>query len=167
MDKKEKKKLIDLLKFYKEINSKIILFNCNLNLRVIGKVTKLSISIFKQSLIIDSDIRGPIKMFLEDIDPDSIYPAKLKGEELESPKDRKQIPQSLRIELWKNHFGDRFEGNCFVCKKLMGKDNFEAGHVISVQAGGSDTLENLRTICITCNRSMGTENLNEFKKRYH
>jgi len=167
MDKKEKKKLVELLKFYKEINSKIILFNYNLNLRVIGKITKLTLSIFSQTLIIDSDIRGPIKMFLEDIEPSSIYPAKLNGEELESPKGRKQIPQSLRDELWKNHFGDRFEGKCFVCKNLMGKDNFEAGHVISIKEGGTDTLDNLRPICITCNRSMGAENLNDFKKRYH
>ena len=30
-----------------------------------------------------------------------------------------------------------------------------------------NTLDNLRPICKTCNRSMGTMNLEEFKKEFH
>jgi len=169
IDKKEKKKIIDLLKFYRDNNSKIVLYNYKLRLKAVGKIIKLSLFFGNSYLVFDSESRGHIKMFLEDIRSGDIFPEKLKKEEKEQGlnQPRKQIPQSVKNELWMNHFGDRFHGKCFVCKKHIRKDQFEVGHVISVQAGGSDTLDNLRPICITCNRSMGTENLDDFKKRYH
>lgn len=43
--------------------------------------------------------------------------------------------------------------------------DWEAGHIMSVKEGGTDTLDNLRPICKSCNRSMGTENMDAFKAR--
>ena len=44
--------------------------------------------------------------------------------------------------------------------------NFECGHIVSVKEGGETNIENLLPICSSCNKSMGTENLMVFKKKY-
>jgi 5-methylcytosine-specific restriction endonuclease McrA len=43
---------------------------------------------------------------------------------------------------------------------------FDAGHIIAVTNGGSDNLDNLAPVCGTCNKSMGTQNLQDFKTVY-
>jgi 5-methylcytosine-specific restriction endonuclease McrA len=44
-------------------------------------------------------------------------------------------------------------------------NNFECGHVLAEAKGGQLSVENLRPICGGCNRSMGSENLEDFKRR--
>ena len=79
---------------------------------------------------------------------------------------RKAIPPALRNEVWRCYIGNSITGKCFVCGRaeieLCG--NVEFGHVIAVANGGENTLENLRPICSSCNRSMGTRNLLEYKR---
>jgi 5-methylcytosine-specific restriction endonuclease McrA len=41
---------------------------------------------------------------------------------------------------------------------------FECGHVISEFNGGTNKLNNLKPICVSCNSSMGTQNMDEFIK---
>ena len=84
----------------------------------------------------------------------------------EKPK-RKTIPKPVREKLWKQTFGDNtFNGSCYCCKTVVDVFHWEAGHINSVHNGGSDKLDNLRVICVSCNRSMGTCNMDEFKGKY-
>jgi len=80
---------------------------------------------------------------------------------------RKSVPAKLKNKLWNNTYGSRAgEGKCYVCSCIINSKRFEAGHIISVFHGGETTLSNLKCICSTCNKSMGTENLEIFKKKY-
>lgn len=80
---------------------------------------------------------------------------------------RKSIPKGVKIDLWKKHFGEEYEGECFVCGKRIDTHNFEAGHINPVAKGGTDKISNLKPICKDCNRSMGTMNLYKYKKKYY
>ncbi len=80
---------------------------------------------------------------------------------------RKTIPKSVKIQLWEKYFGrKRAEGKCFVCPRKIHISQFEAGHSIPVSKNGSDKVSNLRPLCMLCNRSMGNQNLSDYKKRY-
>jgi 5-methylcytosine-specific restriction endonuclease McrA len=81
-------------------------------------------------------------------------------------KPRRSIPKKIRGLVWKEHFGESMTGSCFCCKKkLEALDDWHAGHIVSHANGGKDGVANLRPICISCNLSMGTENMDEFKER--
>jgi 5-methylcytosine-specific restriction endonuclease McrA len=81
-------------------------------------------------------------------------------------KQRRAIPKKIRGLTWKEHFGDSMRGACFCCKKtLEALDEWHAGHIVSHANGGKDTVANLRPVCISCNLSMGTENMDDFKAR--
>ena len=45
--------------------------------------------------------------------------------------------------------------------------NFHAGHIIAHANGGLTTLDNLTPLCMLCNTSMSTYDLNEFIKKYN
>jgi 5-methylcytosine-specific restriction endonuclease McrA len=80
---------------------------------------------------------------------------------------RKAIPKPVRNQVWKHHFGDKMKGKCYCCKTKIGAlESWEAGHVIAHVHGGSDTADNLRPICSTCNKSMGAMNMDDFVKQY-
>jgi 5-methylcytosine-specific restriction endonuclease McrA len=79
---------------------------------------------------------------------------------------RKAIPKKIRGEAWKIQFGDSTKGSCFCCKKDLDVfDDWHAGHIVSHSNNGTDTANNLRPVCGSCNLSMGTENMDDFKKR--
>ena len=81
-------------------------------------------------------------------------------------KPRRSIPKKIRGLVWKEHFGESMSGSCFCCKKnLEALDDWHAGHILSHANGGKDGVSNLRPVCISCNLSMGTENMDEFKAR--
>lgn len=76
---------------------------------------------------------------------------------------RNTIPKTLRIDIWETYIGKIYESKCFCCKtKDIQQGNFECGHVKSIKDGGGTTIENLRPICSTCNRSMGRKNMYDF-----
>ncbi len=80
---------------------------------------------------------------------------------------RKKIPQSARNTLFESKFGNELnKGKCFVCKRDIVKDNFHCGHKISVKNGGTDQISNLECICVSCNLSMGSMNMDEYINRY-
>lgn len=82
-------------------------------------------------------------------------------------KHRKNIPKAVKDRLWDITFGPSAgEGECYTCGAVINSKRFEAGHIISVYNGGKDIIDNLKCICSTCNKSMGTEDMNEFKKKY-
>ena len=81
--------------------------------------------------------------------------------------DRKTIPKSLKTLVWNKYIGEEHGlGKCNVCATEIKVSTFDCGHIISVKEGGEDIIHNLAPICRTCNLSMGTENLNEFKEKY-
>jgi hypothetical protein len=81
--------------------------------------------------------------------------------------DRKTIPKPLKTLVWNKYIGEEYGiGKCDVCGSELKVSNFDCGHIISVKEGGEDIIHNLAPICRSCNLSMGTENLNEFKERY-
>jgi hypothetical protein len=85
-----------------------------------------------------------------------------------NPKEaRKSIPKGVKKDLWIQNFGKEFEGNCIVCNNVIDIYTFEAGHIESAANGGSDDFSNLKPICRSCNLSMGTMNLYEYKKKYY
>jgi len=82
---------------------------------------------------------------------------------------RVPINKKLREKVWSSHIGNLldneilFNGKCYCCNELVSFTDFECGHVEPVTKGGKTELENLRPICRSCNRDMGTMNLNEWK----
>lgn len=88
----------------------------------------------------------------------------IKLEKYNQGKNPKNIPSILRHEAWKKYISDiLINGKCFCCQSNeINISNFECGHVISRKNGGPVTLENLRPICSQCNKSMGTNDMDEF-----
>lgn len=83
-----------------------------------------------------------------------------------NPK-RRPIPKTIRIAVWNREFGDEVaKANCKVCDREIKVTDFETGHIIASSKGGSDNMENLLPVCSMCNKSMGTENMNDFRKTY-
>ena len=80
---------------------------------------------------------------------------------------RKNIPKKIKNDLWKKFYGENYNSLCLICNESISVVSFEAGHIISVAAGGSDNIDNLRPICIQCNRSMGAENMDTYTKKYY
>jgi len=84
-----------------------------------------------------------------------------------SGKHRKSVPKALKDRLWDTTYGpEAGQGECYVCGMIINSKRFEAGHIKAVYHGGSTTLNNLKCICSTCNKSMGTQNLEDFRKTY-
>jgi 5-methylcytosine-specific restriction endonuclease McrA len=80
---------------------------------------------------------------------------------------RKTIPKSVKSKLWIQHFGEEVaNGNCYVCETKIRIDNFEAGHVIPDSQDGQPTIDNLKPVCSLCNKSMGDENLYDYKEKH-
>jgi 5-methylcytosine-specific restriction endonuclease McrA len=80
---------------------------------------------------------------------------------------RKSIPKTLKNKVWDKYIGKQLGvGLCDVCQTEIDSKNFECGHIISIKEEGSTTLDNLIPICGTCNKSMGTHNLELFKETY-
>ena len=84
----------------------------------------------------------------------------------EKTQKRRSIPKRIRSLVWKAHFGEAMTGSCFCCRKVLeALDDWHAGHIIAHANGGRDNVDNLRPVCISCNLSMGTENMDDFKQR--
>ncbi len=80
---------------------------------------------------------------------------------------RVQLPPSVRRNLWDAKFGlSNLSGSCFVCQTPIDFHSFHVGHILAVAKGGSNALSNLECVCISCNLSMGTENLMDFKNKF-
>jgi predicted restriction endonuclease len=79
---------------------------------------------------------------------------------------KKTIPKTIRNKVWRKFCGNSLDSRCFCCQGHLSYECWEAGHVIPESKGGSSSIENLRPICLACNRSMGTMNMFEFMKKY-
>lgn len=79
---------------------------------------------------------------------------------------RKTIPKKIREEVWVKAFGEERIGQCTCCEAVIDPDHWEAGHIKPHKFGGKAVLINLTPICRGCNRSMGTQNLWDYKAAY-
>ena len=78
------------------------------------------------------------------------------------------IPSTVRNCVWNIYIGaDQKQGVCFCCNtEQISFANFECGHVQAKTKNGDTTIQNLRPICGLCNKSMGTQNMEEFMAKY-
>lgn len=59
--------------------------------------------------------------------------------------------------IWKFHIGNKNEGKCFSCGKILFKDHnipgnkWQCGHIIKKVNNGPDFLENIVPLCVSCN----------------
>ncbi|MGC9309466.1 MAG: HNH endonuclease [Candidatus Nanoarchaeia archaeon] len=138
----------------------------NKKLDIVGKVEEVKPFVFLGNpyAIIDG-----MKIFLDDLESYSIYPKKIKiKEDVQEGPGRKSIPKSLKFAVWERYFGEKLRGRCLCCGvQEISRDDCEMCHIISVANGGDTTIDNLKPGCKTCNRSMGTMDFDEYKRRYH
>ena len=80
---------------------------------------------------------------------------------------RKSIPKRIRDKVWSKAFGDDEIGECACCKDVIEITSWECAHIVAHKCGGKTEEENLLPTCRSCNRSMGTENLEVFRARYY
>lgn len=81
---------------------------------------------------------------------------------------KKSIPKMLRKKVWSTYNKNAKSAVCYCCElnKFDYMDPWECGHVISEHNGGTLNIDNLRPICGSCNKSMGIQDMNEYKKKY-
>jgi len=81
------------------------------------------------------------------------------------PKPKKKISQLMKRRVWAKHIGEEIgKHKCLCCNMTdITQLTFNCGHIVAEAKGGELTIENLIPICQSCNSSMGTHNLNEYK----
>ena len=81
----------------------------------------------------------------------------------------KQIPQSVRQEVWNTYIRDHIgKTKCLVCEQTdISPFQFHCGHVIAKSKNGTCDVSNLRPLCSVCNQSMGSQNMIIFAKKFH
>ena len=79
---------------------------------------------------------------------------------------KRKIPRALREIVIHKHFGNEFISNCFVCRKVLNRNEVQLGHIVPEVNGGDMVESNLKCICKCCNSSMGVQNLLEFKNTF-
>jgi 5-methylcytosine-specific restriction endonuclease McrA len=76
--------------------------------------------------------------------------------------------------VWRNTYGDTFNGVCKLCKqrhisfdKRSGIDGWEVAHVIPIKYGGDNDITNLRPLCRPCNRAMSSKSFKDYIAKNH
>lgn len=85
-----------------------------------------------------------------------------------SKKPKQKIPSNIRNIVWNQYIGEKNKnGKCLCCSsENISFANFHCGHIVSEKNGGTLTVDNLRPICMNCNLSIGTKNMEEFMKQF-
>jgi len=84
-----------------------------------------------------------------------------------TPKKRKSCPKTVKEMVWAKYCGiNKMIGKCYVCNRPIHFTSFEVGHNKAFTKGGKWNINNLRPICRTCNRSMGTMSIEAFKRKH-
>lgn len=83
------------------------------------------------------------------------------------PKFKKfKIGKGGKEEVWIRKYGeDAGSAKCPIClRNKITQTNFEVCHITAESKGGTNDLSNLTPGCSSCNKKMGTMNLNEYKR---
>jgi 5-methylcytosine-specific restriction endonuclease McrA len=79
---------------------------------------------------------------------------------------RRPIPYEVRCRVWeKTNRSDCTRGSCYACERPLDFKDMECGHVTARAMGGADSLHNLMPVCRTCNRDMGVQDMEDYRKR--
>jgi 5-methylcytosine-specific restriction endonuclease McrA len=77
---------------------------------------------------------------------------------------KKTISAQMKDAVWRK-MGNVHEGLCTVCRvNMMSSRSFACGHITAESKDGKTEVGNLMPICTTCNSSMGSKNMDEYKK---
>ena len=102
--------------------------------------------------------------------PKNLFNLKIKPVDIfgtsSTSKKRTSCPKAVKEAVWLKYFGHKMNGKCYVCGRPISYMSFEVGHNKPFAKGGKWNINNLRPICRTCNRSMGTMTIESFKKKY-
>jgi hypothetical protein len=80
---------------------------------------------------------------------------------------KEKIPAAVRNGVWHKYIGGLYYSKCFCCNfEPITKSNYECGHIVSEKNGGKVHLNNLRPVCSSCNKSIGTRNMEHFMEQY-
>jgi uncharacterized CHY-type Zn-finger protein len=79
------------------------------------------------------------------------------------------IHAGVRAKLWRK-YSETTTSSCACCRRRVScygsnedsQEQFHAGHIVSVENGGLDDIDNLCVLCGGCKFSMGSKNLYEF-----
>ena len=83
-------------------------------------------------------------------------------------KKRRKIDKPTRDAVWIKYMRNKVEGKCYCCKiRTIHFTDFQVGHNKAVAKGGKDNISNLRPICASCNRGMGTMSIESYRKKYY
>lgn len=80
---------------------------------------------------------------------------------------RPQITTQLRHKLWSNFWNNSMNGLCIVCGEPITITDFVCGHIEAYSINQNSDISNLAPLCNLCNKSMGTMDIREFKRKYH
>ncbi len=87
------------------------------------------------------------------------------GSSSSTPHKRKAIPKKVRTDVWDALY-KTIEGLCHCCGTTITVHNFHCGHILAQCKGGTDTLDNLRPLCASCNTSMSSTHMADFIREY-
>jgi hypothetical protein len=77
------------------------------------------------------------------------------------------IHKFIKSKVWDTYIGKiNGVGLCYVCSCEIDSKHFEVGHVLARCRGGSSEVVNLRPVCSLCNKSIGSQNMDELKEYY-
>lgn len=94
----------------------------------------------------DGNCGSIIKELIEQLENAGLYdPATIKS----GPERKKKIPQWLRVKV--------FERDAYRCVHCFGWVDLCADHIVPESKGGITTLENLQTLCRSCNSKKGAK----------
>ena len=112
---------------------------------------------------------GIYDSYMKDLDKKDLI-KELMFYKISQKQPKKKIPKALKDACWKTYIGISIaQTDCPMkfCGNKISQMSFDVGHVIAEARGGKTEISNLRPICHDCNISMGTENMEDFKKYFN
>lgn len=77
---------------------------------------------------------------------------------------RRPADKNTRLLVWEKYNKKSYEGKCYCCGDTIYVKHFHVGHNKAVANGGDNSISNLRPLCASCNLSMKTMSIEEYKK---
>ena len=147
------------------INSIVKKESCKKIIRILEKINhkeycKKIIKILREKYICKKEL-------LKKESPKKFTPIK-KDTPIKEKYKKKPIPPPLKRNAWHKYIGEDIgKAKCLCCKLAdITQMSFHCGHIIAESKGGELSVNNLKPICQSCNSSMGTQNMDEYIKKY-
>ena len=165
-------KIIGILENYNEIIDKHIIPKVLKDIKEIVKPIDVKPIDVKLIEVKPIDVKlievKPIDVKLIEVKPIEVLIHNEETKTIKKKTVKAKIPSAVRKIVWNTYIGkDNVKGKCLCCnaEEITGT-NFECGHVKSEKNGGEVTIDNLRPICSSCNKSMSSNDMDEFMSRY-